>query len=361
MTRRRRLLVLLVLLVGVSLLASCSGPDRTELHEVVDISMPQNSLEPAGPEARRIDGLWQLVFWIAVGVFVLVQGALLFALFRFRERKGERRPIKQLHGNTKLEIGWTLVPAMILAVIAVPTVSTIFEMRSPPGEEENVLHIEVTGHQWWWEFHYPEYGLTTAGEMHIPAGRPVWLTMTSADVIHSFWVPTLNGKRDVVPGRMSYLRIEADEPGVYLGQCAEFCGLAHADMRQRVFAHTEADFEAWAAAQAQPADLPTEGPALAGWETFKIVCASCHAIDGTEVVAELAPNLTHFASRTSFGGASISNTREHLRQWLRNPSSLKPMTPERNDVSSGRILGMPSLGLTEQQIDELIAFLEGLE
>jgi cytochrome c oxidase subunit 2 len=354
-------LVLIVLLVGVSLLASCSGPDRTELHEVVDISMPQNSLEPAGPESRKIDALWQLVFGIAVGVFVLVQGALLFAIFRFRERRGERRPIKQLHGNTKLEIGWTLVPAMILAVIAVPTVATIFEMRSPPGEEENALYIEVTGHQWWWEFHYPAYGFTTAGEMHIPAGRPVYLTMTSADVIHSFWVPTLNGKRDVVPGRTSHLRIEADEPGVYLGQCAEFCGLAHADMRQRVFAHAEPDFEAWAAAQAQPASPPTEGPALAGWETFKIVCTSCHSIDGTEAVAELAPNLTHFASRTSFGGASISNTREHLRQWLRNPSSLKPMTPERNDVSAGRILGMPSLGLTEQQIDELIAFLEGLE
>lgn len=361
MTGRRRVL-LLALAIGVTLLvAGCYGPDRAELGLLVDEPLPQNSLNPAGPEARKIDGLWWMVFWIATVVFVLVQSALVFAIVRFRRRRGEDRPVKQLHGNTRLEIGWTIVPAVLLAVIAVPTVATLFDMRSAPAADENVLHIEVTGHQWWWEFHYPDYGFTTAGEMHIPAGRPVWLTMTSADVIHSFWVPQLNGKRDVLPGRISHLRIEADEPGVYLGQCAEFCGLAHADMRHRVFAHTAADFEAWAAAQAEPAVIPTEGPAAAGWETFQVACASCHAIDGTDATATLAPNLTHFASRTSFGGASISNTREHLRQWLHDPSSLKPMQPERNDIAAGRILGMPALGLSDQQIEELIAFLESLE
>jgi cytochrome c oxidase subunit II len=358
----RRRIILLAVIVGVTLLlAGCYGPDRAELGLLVDEQLPQNSLNPAGPEARKIDALWWMVFWIATAIFVIVEAALVFAMIRFRRRKGQDRPVRQLHGNTRLEIGWTLVPAVILAIVAVPTVATLFAMRSDPGPDENVLHIEVTGHQWWWEFHYPEYGFTTAGEMHIPAGRPVWLTMTSADVIHSFWVPQLNGKRDVVPGRVSHLRIEADEPGVYLGQCAEFCGLAHADMRQRVFAHTPSEFEAWAAAQAQPAVIPAEGAAAAGWETFQVACASCHAIDGTDARATLAPNLTHFASRTSFGGASISNTREHLRQWLRDPSSLKPMQPERNDLEAGRILGMPALGLTEQQIDELIAFLETLE
>ena len=361
MTRRRRTLLLLVLVLGLTLLAASYGPDRAELGLLVDEQLPQNSLNPAGPEAQRIDNLWWLVFWIATAVFVLVQAALVVAMVRFRRRKGEDRPVKQLHGNTRLEIGWTLLPAVILAVIAVPTVAAIFDMRAGPGDDENVLHIEVTGHQWWWEFHYPEYGFTTAGEMHIPTGRPVWLTMTSADVIHSFWVPQLNGKRDVLPGRISHLRLEADAPGVYLGQCAEFCGLAHADMRQRVFAHEEADFEAWALAQATPVVAPTEGAALAGWETFLILCSSCHAIDGTTAVGDLAPNLTHFASRTSFGGASISNTREHLRQWLENPSSLKPMAPERNDIAAGRILGMPALGLDSKQLDDVIAFLETLE
>ncbi len=185
--------------------------------------------------------------------------------------------------------------------------------------------------------------------------------MTSADVIHAFWIPQLNGKRDVVPGRISQLVLEADEPGIYLGQCAEFCGLAHADMRLRVFAHPEAEFELWAQGQAQPAVLPESGEALAGWETFQVVCASCHAIDGTSASAQLAPNLTHFAARTTFGSATFENTEAHLSEWLENPSNLKPMRPELNDLSEGRILGMPNLGLTEEQIDELIAFLDTLE
>jgi cytochrome c oxidase subunit 2 len=197
--------------------------------------------------------------------------------------------------------------------------------------------------------------------MHIPTGRPVYLSITSVDVIHSFWIPQLNGKRDAVPGRVAHLTIQADDPGVYLGQCAEFCGLAHADMRQRVFAHQEADFEAWAVAQAQPAVIPTEGLAAEGWETFRTVCSACHAIDGTEATTQLAPNLTHFASRTSFGGATFDNTEEHLRAWLRNPSDLKPMRPDRNDLAAGRILGMPDFGLTEDQIDGLLALLESLK
>jgi cytochrome c oxidase subunit II len=360
-TSRRRTVLLLLGVALAVFLAGCYGPDRAELGLLVDEPLPQNSLNPAGPIARTIDGLWWLVFWIAAVIFFVVQGALLYAIIRFRRRKGEERPVRQLHGNIRLEVAWTIVPAVILAVVAVPTVATIFQLRPDPDGVEGNLLVEVTGHQWWWEFHYPDYGFTTAGEMHIPAGRPVLLRMRSADVIHSFWVPQLAGKRDVVPGRTSYLILEADEPGVYLGQCAEFCGLAHADMRQRVFAHTEADFEAWAQAQAQPAEIPTEGPAAAGWETFQVACAMCHAVDGTPASAELAPNLTHFASRTSFAGASISNTREHLRQWLRDPVSLKPMAPERNDLEAGRILGMPNLGLTEDQIDDLIAFLETLE
>ena len=219
----------------------------------------------------------------------------------------------------------------------------------------------MIGHPWWWEFRYPDYGFSTANEMHIPTDRPVYLSITSVDVIHSFWVPQLNGKRDAVPGRTTHLTLQADEPGIYLGQCAEFCGLAHADMRHRVFAHEEADFETWALAQAQPAVIPTEGLAAEGWETFQVVCSACHAVDGTEATVTLAPNLTHFASRTSFGGATFANTEQHLREWLRDPSALKPMDPDRNDLAAGRVLGMPNFGLTEEQIDGLIALLETLK
>ena len=339
----------------------CASDDLTNLESIVEGDFPQNSLNPAGPQARQIDDLFWLVFWIATAVFVLVMAVLIYSIVRYRYREGRDRPVKQVHGNTRLEIVWTIIPAVILAAIAVPTLATIFDLRSEPSPEENALQVEVIGHQWWWEFRYPEYGFSTANEMHIPTGRPVYLSITSVDVIHSFWIPQLNGKRDAVPGRVAHLTIQADHPGVYLGQCAEFCGLAHADMRQRVFAHQEADFEAWAVTQAQPAVIPTEGLAAEGWETFQTVCSACHAIDGTDATSQLAPNLTHFASRTSFGGATFDNTEEHLRAWLRNPSDLKPMRPDRNDLAAGRILGMPDFGLTEDQIDGLLALLGSLK
>lgn len=358
--RRRRSLVFALASVAMLVLSACSGPDRLGLDSAPG-DLPQNSLDPAGPIARDIDGLWWLVFIIAAVIFVIVQAALVFAIVRYRRRKGEERPVKQVHGNARLEIIWTIIPAVLLATIAIPTVSTLFDLRSAPEPGENALQVTVVGHQWWWEITYPEYGFTTANELHIPTDRPVYLTMTSADVIHSFWVPRLAGKRDLVPGRTSNLTLQADDPGLFLGQCAEFCGLAHADMRLRVFAEEPGDFEAWAQAQAQPAVIPTEGAAAAGWETFQLVCSSCHAIDGTTANAQLAPNLTHFASRSTFGGATFANTRDHLAEWLANPTDLKPMRPELNDLENGRILGMPNLGLTADEIDNLIALLEALE
>ncbi len=326
--------------------------------------------------------------------------AYVLSLLRFRERKNDDREPKQVHGNTRLEIVWTIIPAVLLAVLAVPTIQTLFEVRDVP-EGPDVLQVKVTGHQWWWEFEYPDIvaddgrTLITANELHIPAETPVNLTMTSADVIHSFWVPPLNGKRDAVPGRVTTLTLETDGDvlltdngfgeGVILGQCAEFCGLAHADMWMRVFVHTDAEFEAWAAGQLEPPALPETGAAAAGWETFNLVCTACHQAtvaqpDGTvETVgpdnfvtvddeifrSSLGPNLTKFGARTTFGGASFDTpwanpaVREHLVQWLRNPADIKPMDPDRNDIPAGRILGMPNFGLTDEEIDNLIAMLEG--
>ena len=363
-------------------LAACSG------------SGPQSALEPQGATARDIDGLWRLVFAIAVIVFILVAGVMVVAMIRFRERKGDDREPKQLHGNTTLEIVWTIIPAVLLAVVAVPTLDVLFDVRDEP--EGARLDVAVVGHQWWWEFTYPQFvdedgrPLTTANELHIPVEEEVYLTMTSADVIHSFWVPPLQGKRDLVPGRFTNLKFIADAevatqdfgfgPGVVLGQCAEFCGLAHADMRIRVFVHTSEEFQAWVDGQLAPAAVPAAGSGLAaaGYETFSVVCTACHqalvsgpdgvqalgsgrvlTVDGVDVDAAIAPDLTHFGSRTTFAGASIDATREHLVRWLANPSDLKPMTPERNDIAAGRILGMPSFGLSDEEIDGLVELLKG--
>ena len=358
-------------------LGACSG------------SGPQTSLEPLGPAADRIDSLWLLVYVIASVVFILVMGALVFAIIRFREKKGDERQPIQTHGNTRLEITWTIIPAVILAVITVPTVQGIFELREEPTDPDTI-HINVTGHQWWWEYEYPGFtgedgrSLFTANELHIPAGVPVYLTMTSADVIHSFWVPPLNGKRDVVPGSISNLILTADPAaatvdlgfgeGVILGQCAEFCGLSHADMRIRAFIHSQEEFQTWVDQQLQPAPVAETGPAADGFRTFTAVCTACHQstvqqpdgtvetvgpndfyvdIAGTELHSALAPDLTGFNSRTTFGGAVFTNDSEHLTVWLDDPANLKPMEPQYNDISSRRILGMPSFGLTAQEIFEL--------
>jgi cytochrome c oxidase subunit 2 len=375
-SRRPRHLRLVFLVAPlVLLLAACSG------------SGPQSALEPQGPVARTINHLWLLVFSIAAGVFILVEAALIYALIRYRARKGDDREPVQVHGNPKLEIILTIIPALILASIGYPVVKGIFDVRAIASGPD-VLQVHVIGHQWWWEFQYVDYvgqdgrALTTANELYIPEDTEVNLTMTSADVIHSFWVPTLAGKRDLVPGRISNITLAADDPTPpdqpHPGQCAEFCGLAHADMRFKVHVRTQADFDAWIAAQLEPATIPTQGAAAAGYETFSNTCVACHGatVAGPDGVTRLgperqieigdvtfaaayAPDLTHFGSRFTFAGSTFDNTEEHVAQWIENPSALKPMHPELNDVANGRILGMPDLGLSSDQIDSLVTLLEG--
>lgn len=340
--------------------------------------LPQSALDPAGPIARQEDNLWKLVFWIAVGVFVLVQGLILLAVFRYRDRGGDEIP-KQVAGNTRLEVFWTIVPALILIGIAIPTVGTIFDLAGAPGDE--ALDVRVVGKQYWWAFEYlgdEGQGVVTANELHIPTGRPVYLQMQSlsatqpdpgADanpelgqpvsngVIHSFWVPRLAGKQDVVPGHTRRLTIEAEEPGVYPGQCAEFCGLSHARMRFQVIAHEPAEFDRWLDAQAEPADAATDALAQEGQELFRSQqCITCHAIDGYEAAAgqpaevRIGPNLTHFASRRKFAGGWFDvGDEEQVKAWLANPPAAKPGAQ------------MPNLGLSEEQIDALTAYLYTLE
>jgi len=309
---------------------------------------PMDSLKPAGPEAQRIFDLSTPVFIIAGIIFVLVEAAVIYAALKFRDR-GDSEDPKQIHGNNRLEVLWTIIPALILVGVAIPTVKAVTDLTTRP---ENGLQVEVTGHQWWFEFTYPEQDITTANVLVMPVGAPVDLIMTSADVVHSFWVPRLAGKRDVIPGQTTYLKFEADEPGEYWGQCAEFCGLSHAKMRIRVQVLTQVDFDAWVIAQQQPAFEPATGSVAADGKDLFLSrgCVACHDIGGvSEIAGAPAPDLTHIASRNVIAGASLDFSQADLHEWLANPPFVKPGS------------FMPNLGLTTDQIDALIAYLEILQ
>jgi cytochrome c oxidase subunit 2 len=308
---------------------------------------PQDFLEPEGPVARRIDRLQEPVFIVAGLVFVLVQGLVLFAMFKFRDRPGRAEP-RQVHGNTRLEVGWTLLPALILFVIAIPTIKTIFDLSRT---DEDALQVKVIGHQFWWEYQYEDSGIVTANELVMPAGRPVELTLESVDVIHSYWVPKLAGKTDVIPGRVNRMSFEADDPGRYPGQCSEFCGISHANMRNVAVALSPADFDRWVADHRRPAATPPDGSLAAEGLTLFTGrgCGGCHRIEGVSE-GGIGPNLTHFASRETFAGSIFENTPDDLRTWLRDPQAAKP----------GNLMQIPGAPLTSDEITKLIAYLETL-
>ena len=316
---------------------------------------PYNTFQPAGPVAEKQNDLYWLVFWIATAVFVLVEGALVYVMWRYRRRSADDTPT-QIHGNTRLEVIWTIIPALILAGVAVPTVGTIFDLASAP---DDAMRVEVVGHQWWWEIRYPELGVVTANEAHIPTGEQVVFELTSNDVIHSWWVPRLAGKTDLIPGRTNTMNLAADEPGTYRGQCAEFCGLSHANMRFQVVAHEPADFDAWVQQQLAEAAAPD-----AEVEQTIATCFACHAINGvggpppppegpppdpTAPRQVFGPDLTHFGSRQTIAAGMMPNTPEALARWLRDPPAVKPGSK------------MPDYRLTEPQIEALVEYLRGLK
>lgn len=358
---------------------------------------PQDSLEPEGPIAREIDNLVSPVFLIAGVIFVIINLGVLVIMRRYRQRKADDDTAlpKQIHGNLKVELAWTIVPTLILTVVAVLTVNTIFNIDRAGADAD--LHVQVTGKQWWWEYRYDIDGdgsddIITANDLVIPAAQPVELSITAADVIHSFWVPKLAGKIDAVPGRNHPLVLESDAPGTFVGQCAEFCGLSHGYMRQRVVALDENDFDDWVANQLEDSAMPSGGDALAGAELFATQCSQCHLARGindaefeelgdgeTVLTAGRAPDLTHFMTRGAFAGAVFDLwlpsdppiveyddigrdfNREALAAWLRDPPAQKPMDPQLEPADPPQGRGMPDLNLTEDQIDQLIAFLETLE
>ncbi|HEX2294799.1 MAG TPA: cytochrome c oxidase subunit II [Actinomycetota bacterium] len=327
--------------VFAMLLASCANQS------------PQDSLSPEGPVAREQDKLWDLTFLIAVVIFFIVELLLVYALVRFRERPG--RQAAQFHGNTKLEVLLTVIPSLILAGIAVPTVQTIFDQAEEP---EGALQVNVVGKQFWWEYEYVDAGVITANELHIPTDTPVHLTLDGVatevngerGVIHSFWVPRLAGAQDVIPGRTTSMNIQADEPGEYEGQCKEFCGLSHANMRLRVIAHEPPEFQTWLAEQQEEAQPPADELAQRGQQIFQETCVACHSIQGvTDSPRNVGPDLTHFASRETFAGAMFPLDEENLRAWMEDPPAVKP----------GSL--MPDYNLSADEIDAVVAFLMGLE
>jgi cytochrome c oxidase subunit 2 len=378
---------------------------------------PQDTWQPAGPDAQRIHDLQWPIFLVAGVVGVIVFSVVLFCIVKFKDR-GQPIP-EQTHGKAWLEYLFIALPALLLAVIAVPTVSTVIALNKTDDAE---CVVNVTGQQWWWEYDYPVAAdgticgfapsqeaapIVTSGQMVIPVDSTVIIRTTSRDVIHSFWIPKLNGKRDVVPGRVHTWRIEASRPGIFAGQCAEFCGLSHANMRMEVVALEPADFQTWLDNQLEPYQAPDEGSlAATGEQTFIQQCSRCHQIDGLTdpgtgelvisqpeqfVYAGAAPNLSNLMTRNTFAGATwdlltqecrdrvwdpdldpaefgevyLQGVTEEclneidLKEWLRDAPGKKPMyaDPEELEATDGMTRGMPYLALSESQLDELVAYL----
>ncbi len=306
------------------------------------MTYPQTTLEPKSEVARSIDEILDgIVIWVIV-IFVLVEGALVVTVLRFRRRPGGPAA-KPIHGNTALELGWTLAPAIILALIAVPTVKTIFANAKPTTGD---ITVRVIGHQWWWEFQYPGKGVLTANELHLPLGKTVALELESVDVIHSFWVPAFAGKKDLIPGRTNHLWFTPEATGTFSGQCAEFCGASHANMYFKVIVHTPEEFDAWVAQQKAPVPAPdSTSLAARGLEVYqKGQCVACHMIDGVSY-GMLGPNLNKVALRQTIAGGMFPNDEKNMAAWIKNAPALKP----------GSL--MMNMNLTDQDVEALVAFL----
>jgi cytochrome c oxidase subunit 2 len=316
-----------------------------------------------------------------VVVSILVEGALLYAAIRYRRRPGQPLP-RQTHGNTLLEITWTIIPTILILGLGIWSVTTLFKLDKPPASADaNILEVTVTGHQWWWEFEYPDVDgngkvITTANELRVPVGRAIEVLLQSDDVIHSFWIPKLAGKVDVVPTRNNRLWFLADETGTFYGQCAEFCGTAHAQMKFLVQVLTQEDYDAWVAGFGQAPQLSAE--AQAGQQVFNGVggCVVCHTANGpdspaivagrmqgflnTEVGIAPGPNLTDLATRQTFAAGLVDLNRENLRVWLTNPADIKPgnyMARRANVYQTAD----GSTSLTQAQVSSLIEYLMSLK
>lgn len=378
---------------------------------------PNSTFQPHTEFGRAIDFLWNRLFLLATIVFALVEGALIFVILRYRRTGKETEKPPQTHGHAVLEVIWTLIPAFILLFLAVPTVRTIFQTQAKVAA--GALEIDVIGHQWWWEFRYPEYKITTANEIYLPVGRTVNFKLNSNDVIHSFWTPELGGKRDVIPNRTNYIWYTPDssmKSAVWNGFCAEYCGTSHAKMRFRVFTVQPVEFASWVAGQQRPATfgstvaslpagqatavsgpvgytfprneaefdyakphtpLPADlnftkgltGSAARGMQVYSsAACIGCHAIAGNpSSVGVIGPNLTHFGSRATIGAGSFPNTPAYLALWIKNARKMKPgiimptLGLNEIDPQLKKPVEKAMGGLDDQQIADIVAYLSSLK
>jgi cytochrome c oxidase subunit 2 len=303
---------------------------------------------PLSEPAETILGAALVVLGVCGVIFVVVVTLLVYAIIRFRRRPGEQGEPPQVYGSDRLEIAWTVLPVLVVVVLSLVSARTIYDVQGavkPPG----AVDVRLIGHQWWWEVQYPALGVTTANEIHVPlaAGRggvPTFLTLESADVVHSFWVPRLTGKTDLIPNRVNHTWIAPQEAGLYLGQCAEFCGTQHAHMLLRVYAHPPEEFARWAAAEAKPA---VRDPAAdAGRRVFEeTACINCHTVRGTVADGRFGPDLTHLMARETLGAGVALLSADTLRDWLADPDHLKPGAR------------MPAMKLDGAEIDNVVDYL----
>ena len=284
----------------------------------------QSTIDPVSSVGHSILRVYEIVTWIDVGIFIIVFALLIIALIRFRRADLGAEPPKQVHGNPMLELVWTLVPAVLLIIIAVPTWGHIFTFDAKIPQED-AFRVRAIGKQWWWEFEYVDSGAVTANELHVPVGRDVVIETYSTDVIHSFWVPRLAGKIDTLPGKSNVLWFNADETGTFYGQCAEYCGTSHANMRFRVVVAEQPAVDDFLARNAQPPNPETDD-ARAGQALFAAKgCVACHTINGVPgAVGKLGPNLNNLPERTTLASALIDNTPDNLAHWIRAPREVKP-------------------------------------
>ena len=310
----------------------------------------------ATPQGRAIADLFVAALALSALILALVYGLLAYALRRYRGRPGDPEP-PQVEGNRRLELIWTATPLLLLVVVFVLTVQTMRAVDTPP-DAPGTLRVQAIGHQWWWEFRYPDLGVVTANELHAPVGVPLRVELEAADVIHSFWVPALGWKRDAIPGKTNVMALRVDEAGVYDGACAEFCGVQHAWMRIRLVAEPAEQFGAWVRGQQQPAAAPpadTPGPGKVslvarGQQVFlQLTCVNCHTVRGTPAAGRVGPDLTHVGSRATLGGGVVDNTPDTMARWIRDARTLKP-----------GVL-MPPFALSDDDLSALAAYLRGLQ
>lgn len=357
-----KLVSLGILAMTAMVLLSACGPEGDK---------PYSTTSPASDTADDIHGLYKLVFWLSLIVFVGVQFAVVYLSLRYRRTKGSTKRPPQVHGNKRLELIWTILPAIVLLVLLIPTLTILYDHDAQASEGD--LQVDVYGKQWWWEFQYGEdqvqngqdLEITTANEIVIPVGRNTVFNLYSNNVIHSFWVPQLTGKLDVIPGHVNSLSITPTEEGEFYGECAEFCGAQHAWMRFKITVVSEEEFYSWVnnwrtspAVSAQPQE---EGSGIVQAPAKFSVCLSCHSFNGFEnsgaltgitAPATFGPDLTMLVCRETFAAGMMETTPENLKQWLMNPESVKPGNYMSTQIGPGK-----PIELTEEEADEFVDFL----